>query len=296
LAPLPLLCLVLAACGSSPSASPGTPAGSASQPAIVSTAAPSAAPVATKGPPSAELSITGTAGLTGPVTVKTIMCNRPSFDGPQIEFTGQAGTGGAQIVIFALAGRVEVRVGSGAASTLRLRTFVGTGVEGFDAATGVTLNSALTETTTAATATGTLGALSAISGTIDCGNETPGTANVVISGSSPYGQLDGALTDVDVACTVTATGTFVGVVGLGTAGTTPVLVFVTASTGALQVAVETRAAGAFYSAKGAALTSMVLGGATFGGDVNQAVPSGSTPSPNLIRVTGTATCGTTIQP
>jgi hypothetical protein len=168
-------------------------------------------------------------------------------------------------------------------------------VTGFDAATGLTLDANLTETTDKATATGSLGALNAISGTIDCGNDLPGSANIVVSGSSPYGQLAGALTGVDVTCTVTSSGTFVGVAGLGMAGTTPVLVFVTASTGRLQVAVETRTAGAFYAAQGAGLETLVPGGATIAGDLPQSIPSGSTPNPNLIHVSGTATCGTTIQ-
>jgi hypothetical protein len=82
---------------------------------------------------------------------------------------------------------------------------------------------------------------------------------------------------------------------LSTAGTTPVIVFVTASSGLLQVSVETRTAGTFYTAKGAGLATIDPGGATMTGDVSQAVASGSTPSPNLIHVTGTATCGTTSQ-
>jgi hypothetical protein len=299
-APLALLTLALAACGSSPSAasgSPGTTSGtSASVPAGPSGGTPSASvsPAATKGPPSAALSITGTAGLTGPVTAKTISCNQPTLDGPEISFIGQAGSG-PMIVIFARAGHVEARVGTGSAATLRLRTFVGTGVTSFDAATGVTVDTTLTETTDAATATGDLGALSAISGTIDCGNAQPGTANVVVSGLSPYGQLGGALTGVNVNCTITSSGTFVGIAGLSTAGTTPVIVFVTASSGLLQVSVETRTAGTFYTAKGAGLATIDPGGATMTGDVSQAVASGSTPSPNLIHVTGTATCGTTSQ-
>ena len=96
---------------------------------------PSSSPTASKGQPTAQFSIVGTAGLTGPVTTKTITCNQPSLDGSQIDFTGQAGTTGPNIVIFARAGHVEVRVGTGAAATLRLRTFVGTGVTSFDAAT-----------------------------------------------------------------------------------------------------------------------------------------------------------------
>jgi hypothetical protein len=298
---LALLGLVLAACGNSSSAvsnSPETTSGpSASIAPISASAASSSSPtlVATKGPPTAQFSITGTAGLTGPVTTQSIGCNKPSLDGPEIDFIGKAGASGPMIVIFARAGHAEVRVGTGAASTLRLRTFVGSGVTSFDAATGLALDTTLTETTDAATATGDLGALSSISGTIDCGNQQPGSANVVVSGPSPYGQLAGALTDADVTCTVTASGTYVGIVGLSTAGTTPVLLFVTASTALLQVSVGTKTAGTFYTAKGSGLTTLVPGGATIAGDVMEAVPSGSTPSPNLLHVTGSATCGTTIQ-
>jgi hypothetical protein len=240
------------------------------------------------------LSITGTAGLTGSVTTQTITCNQPSLDGPEIFFLGQSANG-SSIVIFARAGHVEVRVGTGSAATLRLRTFVGSGVTTFDAATGAALDTTLTESTDAATATGSLGALSAISGTIDCGNELPGTADIIVSGPTPYGQLGGALTGVNVTCTVTSSATYVGVVGLGTAGTTPVLVFVTASTGTLQVSVETKTAGATYSAKGDGVNTLVPNGATIAGDLSQSIPSGSTPNPNLIHVAGSATCGTTKQ-
>ena len=289
--------LALAACGSSSSTpqSSATLGPSGAMPSSPPIAVSSPSPAASKGPPSARLSLTGTAGLTGPVTARRVSCNQPSLDGPQISFIGQAGTSGPDIVIFVQAGRVEVRVGTGAATTLRLRTFVGTGVTNFDGATGVGLDTSLTETTDAATATGDLGTLSAISGTIDCGNVQPGSANVVVSGLSPYGQLEGALTGVDVTCTITSSGTFVGIAGLSMAGTTPVVVFVTASTGLLQTAVETRTAGSFYTAKGASLTTLLPGGVTLTGDVSQAVPSGSTPSPNVLHVTGTATCGTTIQ-
>lgn len=289
--------LVLAACGSAsatptPSVTLAPPSTPPSPPIVV--VLPSPTPAPSKGPATAQFNIVGTAGLTGPVTAQTITCNEPSLAGPEIDYIGRSSSG-PQIVIFARAGHVEVRVGTGAASTLRLRTFVGTGVTSFNTATGMTLDTTLTETTDAATATGSLGALSSISGNIDCGNEQPGSANVVVSGLTPYGQLVGAITDVKVTCTVTASGTFVGVVGLGTAGTTPVLMFVTASTGNLQVAVETGTAGSFYTGKGAGLTTLVPGGATISGDVSESVAAKATPSPNQLHVTGTATCGTTIQ-
>jgi hypothetical protein len=95
-------------------------------------------------------------------------------------------------------------------------------------------------------------------------------------------------------CTLAASGSSVGIVGLSVAATTPVLLFVTASTGQLQVAVETATAGSFYTAKGAGLITLVPGGATTTGDAIESLPCGSTYSPNLLHVMGTATCGTTI--
>ena len=297
-----LVGLIVAACSSSatlgpssatvlPSASPQPVPSSAASPEAPS---PSPSAASSKGPASAQLAIVGTAGLTGPVTAQTISCNRPALTGgPEISYIGQAASG-PQIVIFAQAGHVEVRVGTGAASTLLLRTFVGNGVTSFDAAIGAVLDTKLTETTVPGTAVGTLGALSSISGSIDCGNQQPGSANVVVSGLSPYGQLTGPLTNVAVTCTVIGPATYVGINGLSTAGTTPVLMFVTASTGALQVAVETGSAGTFYTGKGAGLTTLEPNGATLSGDVSESVAKGSSPSPNLLHVTGSATCGVTV--
>jgi hypothetical protein len=297
-----LVGLIVAACSGSatlgassaavlPSASPQAVPSSASSPGGPS---PSPSAASSKGPASAQIAIVGTAGLTGPVTAQTISCNRPALQGgPEISYIGQAANG-PQIVIFAQAGHVEVRVGTGAASTLRLRTFVGNGVTSFDAAIGVVVDTKLTETTDPGAAVGTLGALSSISGSIDCGNQQPGSADVVVSGVTPYGQLSGALTNVAVTCTVIGPDTYVGINGLSTAGATPVLMFVTASTGALQVAVETGSAGTFYTGKGAGLTTLEPNGATMSGDVTESVAKGSSPSPNLLHVTGTATCGVTV--
>ena len=101
------------------------------QAAATPTAAASATPVASKGPASATLGIVGTAGLTGPITAQTITCNRPALTGgPEIFFIGQAGTNGPSIIIFLQAATMQVRVGTGSASTLRLRQFTGTGREG----------------------------------------------------------------------------------------------------------------------------------------------------------------------
>ena len=288
--------LAVAACGGTAATSPaatGTPAATTTPAAATPTTATSPTPVASKGPASAALGIVGTAGLTGPITTQTIDCNRPALTGgPEIFFIGQAGASGPMIIVFLQAATMQVRVGTGAAATLRERDFTGTGVTDFNAATGAHLDSPLTETTAAATATGQLGALSSISGTIDCGDETAGTANIIVSGTTPFGQLAGTpLTSVDVTCTNSASGLFVGAIGLSTAGTTPVLVFVTASTGMLQVSIETGSAGSFYSGKGAGLATLTANGAQMAGDVSVSVAAGATPSTQTVHVAGDDTCG-----
>jgi len=285
---------LIGGCAAAASSTP-SPTPQATPSTLATASAPAATPVASKGPPVAQFALVGTAGLTGPVTTTTILCDRPSLDGPEIFYTGQAGTDGPSIVIFLRAGFAEVRVGTGSASTLRERDFTGTGVTGFDAATGAQLDTTLTETTAAGTATGTLGALTSISGSIDCGNQQAGTANVVVTGSTPFGQLAGALTGVEVDCTIVGSAEYVGVVGLSTAGTTPVLLFVTGSTGLLTVTVETRDAGLGFQGKGPALVTLGSGGAQMAGDLAAQVVAGATPSPYTLHVTGDATCGATTQ-
>src|ERR1700674_2668890 len=246
-------------------------------------------PATGTGPATANFDLTGTLGLTGPVTTHEVLCGQPSVDGPQIFFQGQSATARTMIVMFVRVGHVEVRAATGSASTLRLRTFVGPGVTAFNATSGAQLNSSLTEITQAGSATGSIGALTSISGTIYCGDQQQGTSSVVISGVSPFGPLGGTLSSAKVICTVTASGTFVGISGLMATGATPLLVFVTASTGLLQVGLETRSSGSFYNGKAAGIVTLALTGAHVAGDVTEIVKAGVTP--HRLHVTGEATCG-----
>jgi hypothetical protein len=285
-AALAVVGLVAAACGSAGSAIPSPSAAASAAPSSSS-----AAPSASLGPATAQVSLVGTAGLTGPVTTTLVICGRPSLDGPQIFFQGQKGTNGPAIVMFLGAAHMEVRVATGSADTLKLRSFEGTGVSGFDAASGAQFDSQLTETTAAGAAIGDLGTLTSISGTIDCGGQQPGTANVVVTGLSPQGPLSSALTDIQVECTATATDEFVSVSGLTSAGANPVLMFVTGSTGRLQVAVEAKASASFYTATGAGLVTLGTDRAHVEGDVIESVATGVTP--HTLHVAGDATCGLT---
>ena len=300
-----LIGVVVAACGASAStAPPSASAASTAAPTVsvapqASSAAPTVAtsevpsPSPSKGPATAQFGITGTAGLTGPVTPTTITCDQPGLDGPSITVLGTAGASGPQVVLFISAGHVEARVGTGAATTLKLRTFEGTGVTGFDAATGATLDTQLTETTDKGTAVGDLGALSSISGTIDCGDQQPGTSTIALSGESALGPIGATFTGAHVTCRVVGPATYVTVQELGTAGTTPVLVFVNASATLLQAVLETKTATSVYSSKAPGLVTFTPGGVTVAGDLTETVKAGVTP--HVLHVAGDGTCGTTIR-
>jgi hypothetical protein len=290
------LALTAAACGSSGSATPvPSTAASAGAPtsAPAQSPAPSSAPTPapSKGPASAQFALIGSAGLTGAVTTTEIFCDQPTLAGPEIEALGKAGTNGPDFVLFVTANHIEARVGTGSAQTLKLRTFVGSGVTSFDSATGVQLDSALTESTAPGTAIGNLGTLSRISGKLDCGNEQAGTSTIAISGTSTLGPMSGILTPFRVVCTVTAGATYVGLQGIGTAGSTPVLVFVTASTGMVTVFVETSSVGTQYSAKGAGVDTLTTGGAQISADVTET--KGGVGA-HTLHVEGTDGCGTIV--
>ena len=303
---------IVAACGASastapPPASPGAPTVStapqtssasptgapseAPSPTVAPSEAPSPSP--SKGPATAQFGITGTAGLTGPVTPTDITCDQPGLDGPSIAVLGKAGASGPQVVLFISAGHVEARVGTGAATTLKLRTFEGTGVTGFDAATGATLDTQLTETTDKGTAVGDLGALSSSSGNIDCGDQQPGTSTIALSGESALGPIGATFTGAHVTCRVVGPATYVTVQELGTAGTTPVLVFVNASAPLLQAVLETKTVTSVYSSKAPGLVTFTPGGVTVAGDLTETVKAGVTP--HVLHVAGDGTCGTTIR-
>ena len=129
---------------------------------------------------------------------------------------------------------------------------------------------------------------------VDCTSSTPSSSvtnsSICSDTCGPIGQP--GLVSVKVTCTVTASGTFVGIQGLITTRTTPLLVFVTASTGLLQVGLETRTAGSFYNGKTAGIVTLVSGGGHMTGDVTETVKAGGTP--HMLHVTGDATWGTTV--
>src|SRR5579862_8345755 len=289
--------LLAAACGASASAPPATspaPVVTAPPTAVSSaggtpSSAPSAVatPGASKGPPTAQFTLTGTAGLSGGVTINTVSCDLPSLTGPQVEALGKA-TDGSGFVLFVTANHIEARVASGDGPTLKLRSFVGSGVSAFDAATGATLDSDLTESTPAGAAIGTLGALDHIAGTLDCGNQQPGSATVTISGPSTFGPLSGPIGAAKVTCTTSGSAHYVTARALTMAGTTPVLVFVNAGPQSLQLVIETGTMSDVFGAQGASASTTSSSGAQFSTDLTENVKAGATPL--VLHVEGSDTC------
>ena len=271
---------------------PSSPTAVASPAASPSASAAVASGTASQGPATASVGLTGTSGLTGSVTPTEIICGEPSFNGPQILVLGNAAGGSPQVVLFITASRVEARVATGSGTTLRMRTFVGTGVSGFDGLTGAHLDGPVSETTAKGSATGKLGALSALSGTIDCGNQRPGSATVVVSGTTPFGDLAPDLTSVHVLCTLAGGQHYVGLQALGTAGTRPVLVFVTLGPTSVQVAVETPSVGSFFTANGATLATVTATGGTVSADVTETDKNSTVH--HVLHVAGDAVCGASV--
>ena len=273
-----------------PASSPSAPAAAAASPTTASpTTAPSAP--ASQGPASAHFVLAGSASQSGPIRNAGVTCDEPTLEGPQIFLTGQSGKAGPNVVIFLRSGYVLVRVATGSAAALRERDFTGSGVTNFDPASGAQLNSPLTEITAPGAKIGTLGALTSISGTISCGNEEPGSASLMITGTSAEGPLNGSLTNVEVSCSGSGASTFGLTRGLTTAGTTPVLVFVDSSTGQLRATVETEAASESYAGSGASFVTFGPGTIHLDGSVTAPVASGSTTPADKLQISGDATCG-----
>ena len=262
-------------------------------------AAPTQAPSPTpdKGPATGTFGLVGTLGLNGQFTASSISCNYPTPTGPQIIAFGQIGTNGPFVQVFVTPGSALVRADTGSGTTFKMRTFTGPGVTGFDGATGAKIDTALTENTDKSLSTTGIGAISSITGTIDCGNQTAGTSTITVTGMTPQGAITGPLTLAKVTCNIlttgTAAGTYINVVALGQIGTTTVSVNIT--TGAHQVT--------FFESSGLGQTffsDYKSSGATISGnsvhvsaDVSQQTTASPPPSPlDSVYVEGDATCGT----
>lgn len=281
--------LLVAACsGSSATSGPAaTVAGATTVPS--GTSMPAATPAPTLGPATQHLTVAGPAGAAGAVSNAQVRCNLPSTGGLQISVLGQPADPNLSVYVFVQSGSVTVRYDSGSGATYVERDFAGAGVTNFEAATGAQIDSPLTEVATG-DAHGNLGVLTSISGSVDCGNQMPGSSTLTFSGPTPKGTLGAGLNPVNVECVTTTYGSSVSILGLIQVGSTPTLAVVYVSPGTLSVSLS---GDGFFRNTATAVATLTPTGAHVDADLlEQNVAKGA--KAHTIHVSGDATCGTMV--
>jgi hypothetical protein len=281
--------LFAAACSGATSTATTAPGASTPAATAGATLTTPATPVPTKGPATQHLSLTGPTGATGALSNASITCSMPSTDGPQISVLARPADPNLSVFVFVQPGKVSVRFDSGAGSTYAERDFEGTGVTNFDAAKGAQIDAQLTEVPTT-DAHGTLGVLTSLSGTIDCGNQTPGSSTLVVSGPTAKGALAGGLDPVNVQCVTDKYGSRVDIMGIANVGTTPTLIIVSISPGVASVSAS---GDGFFRNGSATVASLTASGAHVDTDLVEENPTKGTTA-HTIHLSGDATCGTTL--
>jgi hypothetical protein len=284
--------LIVAACSgaaATPTPSP-TPAPTPT-PASTPTPTPTPTPVPspTKGPATAQLTIAGDPAIAGSAGTISVQCNFPSIGGNVI-ILYETNAAGLAVRVVLSPGTVSVRYASGSGKTYLDREFTGTGVTGFDPATGAQIDTSL-NTAPFAGATGNLGTITSVKGSVDCGNQQPGTSTLTLTGATAEGQLTGVvLNPVRVDCVASSGSKYVQVVGVAQLGSIPALVFIDGvSDGTFGVTLEPQTGKlAAYSGKAPGAT-LSQSGMHVSGDATEAVAAGTTAQ--TLTVSGDATCG-----
>jgi hypothetical protein len=236
----------------------------------------------------------GPAGKAGAVTLAGIRCNLPMLNAGQtalqISVLAEPEDPNLSVYIFVQQGNVTVRYDSGQGSSYVERDFAGSGVTNFDPAMGATIDTPLTEVPTTG-AHGTLGVLTSIKGSIDCGNQMPGSATLTVSGPTLKGTINGAPSPVNVECTSSVTnGRAVSINGIIQVGTTPYLIIMSVSPNSFTFFA---AGDGFFRSGSTAVATLTANGAHIDGDaLEQNVAKGATA--HTVHISGDAICGTTV--
>ena len=240
--------------------------------------------------PTASVSFTGGAGLTGAATNTSVRCNFPVLEGLSIAVLAQPPDATLLARIGVRSDKVKVFVSSGSGPDYHERAFEGTGVTAFDAAKGVRIDSTLTETAATAGATsGSLDAITAIKGSVECGDQTTGTSTVKITGDTAEGSLASAVLDpVRVECTASPDGDEVVALGLMAVGETNALVKLGLTSDGAVTVDETLPSGSHrYMADGS--STITSTGAHVHADL---VEQGAATPAHRLHVEGDLSCGT----
>jgi len=209
--------------------------------------------------------------------------------GLQIDLLGTPADPNTSVFLFFTAHDVSVRLDSGSGATYRERDFDGNGITSFDAASGVTFDTKLSEPSPNPANAGTLGMVTSIKGSISCGNQQPGSSTITVTGTSPIGSFNNAKIDpVIVRCyNYPQYGKYVVAHGIVHAGNTPMLFFVTLQPGNYVIFASDGTAGfsdEFMATSDAAGTTIT----TTNGQVSG---TATDKTGHSVKLSGAATCG-----
>jgi hypothetical protein len=283
----------LSACGSSggatSNAGTSTSSGAATTSSSSTTTTPSTSSTTTSaGPATATITITGDPSVAGVLANPMIICLDATLSGQHISITGTPATAIPNTVSLSLDvsdGAVALQLGSGNADTLRLRQFMGSGVTGFDAGKGAQFSGPVSEVPVTNAKPGSLGAVTGVSGSVSCGNQTTGSSTVTVTGSPAEGALSGTMSPFRVSCSTFSGMNYVGVRGVTTVGATPQLMIVSIGPAQISVALV----GHFYTAKNTGQGTVTATGGHVAADVVDTPPAGTTA--HTLHVAGDLTCG-----
>jgi hypothetical protein len=247
-------------------------------------------------PGTASLTVSGDPGLAGVITDAAVTCSFPDVEGLRISVFARAADPTFTYRITVAREKVIVHADSGAGSTFRERNFEGTGVTGFDARRGAHLE---TEVSDAAPSPGvdpgSIGRVVAVTGSIACGDQTPGSSTLTVTGETPTGRYDRAPLDPVVVECYFADGE-VTAIGVARVDTTKVLLMV--SLGADGIGVE-EALGSegqrYYASTPAPATAPAATLGPDGGRADGDVVERDNPRPHTLHIEGSVRCGTPVR-
>ena len=252
-----------------------------SKPAVSgSSASSSAAPA--PGTATLRLDLPGGAATMGAPQVN---CFFPTIDGLQIAVLAFSPDTAQTYRIAVAPDGVVVRHGTGSGADFKEQVFRGPGVTQFDATKGATIDAPLHDDSNP-------GAMGSIKGSVDCGDETPGSSTITVTGDTAAGHLDHARLEPALVECYRASGQVI-VLGVANTGTTKVHLLVSITPQGLGVEEEVPPSD---QRRYSQLTDVPTGaevtgnGATANGDVADATAS----PPHALHVEGEATCGTPI--
>jgi hypothetical protein len=237
--------------------------------------------------PGAAITFTGSEDLAGRAVEPSVRCNWPALEGLSIAVLAEPPAAGSLARIRLRPGHVEVIVGAGEGPDYRERAFEGTGVTSFDAARGAEIDSTLTETTATPAPARGVGSMTAIRGSVECGDQTSGESTVTITGETLLGPVSGAVLDpVRVECADTPAGNEVTASGLVQVGSGEVLLSLgLASDRTVTVNKATATAMGEYHADQRWVSS------ANGAYVEADVVERATAAPRMLRLQGDLICG-----